>query len=150
MGIESLSGVTGAASYQNQTVQATKPVQQAAPSEPKDNNVAETSQSAATNEAVVIGQATESNGNSASNSNNEEFAKKKEKEASLKELKDIQKVLNNNTIAEFGYNEPTKRITIKIKDKDTDEVIKEIPSDKALDMLARAWELAGMMVDERR
>ena len=44
----------------------------------------------------------------------------------------------------------TKRITIKIKDKDTDEVIKEIPSEKALEMLAKAWELAGIMIDEKR
>ena len=66
------------------------------------------------------------------------------------ELKDIQKVINRNTIAEFGYNEPTNRITIKIKDKDTDEVIKEIPSEKALEMLAKAWELAGILVDEKR
>ena len=72
------------------------------------------------------------------------------KEASIKELKDIQKVINRNTIAEFGYNEPTNRITIKIKDKDTDEVIKEIPSEKALEMLAKAWELAGILVDEKR
>ena len=63
---------------------------------------------------------------------------------------DIQKVINRNTIAEFGYNEPTNRITIKIKDKDTDEVIKEIPSEKALEMLAKAWELAGILVDEKR
>ena len=72
------------------------------------------------------------------------------KEASIKELKDIQKVINRNTIAEFGYNEPTNRITIKIKDKDTDEVIKEIPSEKALEKLAKAWELAGILVDEKR
>ena len=55
----------------------------------------------------------------------------------MADVKDIRKVLNNNTIAEFGYNEPTNRITIKIKDKDTDEVIKEIPSEKALEMLAK-------------
>lgn len=70
--------------------------------------------------------------------------------SSLKDMKDINKIINQNTIAEFGYNEPTKRITIKIKDKETDEVIKEIPSEKALKMLAKAWELAGIMVDEKR
>ena len=73
-----------------------------------------------------------------------------QKEASMQKLKDIQKVINHNTVAEFGYNEPTNRITIKIKDKDTDEVIKEIPSEKALEMLAKAWELAGILVDEKR
>lgn len=74
----------------------------------------------------------------------------KEKETSLKDVADISKIVNNNTIAEFSYNEPTKRIAIKIKDKETNEVIKEIPSEKALEMLAKAWELAGIMVDEKR
>ena len=41
-------------------------------------------------------------------------------------------------------------ITSQLRDKDTDEVIKEIPSEKALEMLAKAWELAGIIVDERR
>lgn len=74
----------------------------------------------------------------------------KTKETSLKDVTDISKIVNNNTVAEFSYNEPTKRIAIKIKDKSTNEVIKEIPSEKALEMLAKAWELAGIMVDEKR
>ena len=60
------------------------------------------------------------------------------------------KIINRNTVAEFGYNEPTNRITIKIKDRDTDEVIREIPSEKALKMLEKAWEIAGILVDEKR
>lgn len=72
------------------------------------------------------------------------------KQPTMKDVSEINKVINQNTIAEFGYNEPTNRITIKIKDKDTDEVIREIPSEKALEMLAKAWELAGLMVDEKR
>lgn len=70
--------------------------------------------------------------------------------ATMKNINDFNKIINHNTVAEFGYNEPTNRITIKIKDKETDEVIKEIPSEKALEMLARAWELAGILVDEKR
>ena len=68
----------------------------------------------------------------------------------MEDMSEINKVINRNTVAEFGYNEPTNRITIKIKDKETDEVIKEIPSEKALEMLAKAWELAGILVDEKR
>ena len=68
----------------------------------------------------------------------------------MKDISEINKVINQNTIAEFGYNEPTNRVTIKIKNKETDEVIKEIPSEKALEMLAKAWELAGLLVDEKR
>lgn len=70
--------------------------------------------------------------------------------ATMKDVQEFNKLINHNTVAEFGYNEPTNRITIKIKDKETDEVIKEIPSEKALEMLARAWELAGLIVDEKR
>jgi flagellar protein FlaG len=53
-------------------------------------------------------------------------------------------------VAEFGYHEETHRITIKLKDKETDKVVKEIPADKTLDMLAKMWEMAGILVDEKR
>ena len=44
--------------------------------------------------------------------------------------------------------EPMNRITIKIKDKET-EVLKEIPSEKMLKMFTKACELAGLLVDEK-
>lgn len=55
-----------------------------------------------------------------------------------------------NSEAIFGIHEATNRVTIKIVDRTTKEVIKELPPEKTLDMLAKAWELAGLMVDERR
>lgn len=58
--------------------------------------------------------------------------------------------LTENTKAVFGVNEATNRITIKIVDKDTDEIIREFPAEKTLDMIARVWEMAGIMVDEKR
>lgn len=58
--------------------------------------------------------------------------------------------LTNNTKAVFGVNDATNRITIKIVDKDTDEIVKEFPAEKTLDMIARVWEMAGIMVDEKR
>ncbi len=58
--------------------------------------------------------------------------------------------LTENTKAVFGVNEATNRVTIKIVDKDTDEIIKEFPAEKTLDMIARVWEMAGIMVDEKR
>lgn len=150
MGIE-VNGVAAASGYQSQTSQAAKPVSQvsgASTAADKGNEVvADTAKSAVSNAAVAVGQASESE----KNGNNNDAQKEQPKQASsMADVKDIRKVLNNNTIAEFGYNEPTNRITIKIKDKDTNEVIKEIPSEKALEMLAKAWELAGIMVDERR
>ncbi len=55
-----------------------------------------------------------------------------------------------NSEAIFGIHEKTNRVTIKIVNKDTKDVIKEFPPEKTLDMIAKAWELAGLMVDEKR
>lgn len=55
-----------------------------------------------------------------------------------------------NSEAVFGIHEGTNRVTIKIVDKDTKEVIKEVPPEKTLDMIAKVWEIAGILVDERR
>ena len=52
--------------------------------------------------------------------------------------------------AEFSYHEATKRISVKIVDQDTNEVIREIPPEKTLDMISKMWELAGLVVDEKR
>ena len=56
----------------------------------------------------------------------------------------------NNSAAVFGVHEDTNRITIKIIDKESKEVIKEFPPEKTLDMIAKVWEMAGLMVDEKR
>lgn len=70
-------------------------------------------------------------------------------EAIRKAMKELQKK-NTNYISEFGIHEQTNRITIKIVDKKTKEVIKELPPEKTLDMIARVWEYAGLVVDEKR
>ncbi|WP_243023051.1 MULTISPECIES: flagellar protein FlaG [Wujia] len=56
----------------------------------------------------------------------------------------------HHTQLSFKYHEDTNRISITVTDSDTDEVIREIPPEKTLDMLAKAWEMAGLLVDERR
>lgn len=56
----------------------------------------------------------------------------------------------HRTRCEFSYHEETKRISIKVFDKDTDKVIREIPPEETLDMLERMWELEGILVDEKR
>ena len=55
-----------------------------------------------------------------------------------------------NSEMQFGIHEGTKRITLKIIDKETKEIIKEFPPEKNLDMIAKVWELAGLLVDEKR
>ncbi|MCF0186856.1 MAG: flagellar protein FlaG, partial [Bacteroidaceae bacterium] len=52
--------------------------------------------------------------------------------------------------AKFGFHEKTNRVTIKMVDKESGKVVKEFPAEETLDLIAKAWELAGIMVDERR
>ena len=54
-----------------------------------------------------------------------------------------------NSEAVFGVHDTTNRLTIKIVDKETREVIKEYPPEKTLDMIAKVWEQAGLLVDEK-
>lgn len=83
----------------------------------------------------------------------EERDEKKEGQASEKQI--INAVAQTNqkikgTSLEFSYHEVTKRVSIQVLDKETKEVIREIPPEKSLDMLQKMWELAGILVDEKR
>lgn len=60
------------------------------------------------------------------------------------------KIRPTHTQCEFSYHEATHRISIKVRDSETNEVIKEIPPEKTLDMIAKSLELAGILVDEKR
>lgn len=57
---------------------------------------------------------------------------------------------SSNTEAVYGYHEGTNRVTIKIIDKDTKEIKREYPAEETLDMIQKIWEMAGLMVDEKR
>lgn len=66
-----------------------------------------------------------------------------------KAVEDINKN-NQQTEAIFGIHEGTNRVTIKIVDKQSRKVVKEYPPEKTLDMIEKVWEMAGLMVDEKR
>ena len=55
----------------------------------------------------------------------------------------------HNSEAVFGIHDTTNRVTIKIVDKDTKKVLKEYPPEKTLDMIAKVWEMAGLLVDKK-
>ena len=55
----------------------------------------------------------------------------------------------HNSEAVFGIHDATTRVTIKIVDKDTKKVLKEYPPEKTLDMIAKVWEMAGLIVDKK-
>lgn len=76
-----------------------------------------------------------------------------EQQAAHEQIKKAVEQLNRNMAhseAVFGIHEATNRVTIKIIDKETREVIKELPPEKTLNMIAKVWEMAGILVDEKR
>lgn len=77
----------------------------------------------------------------------------KEQQATNEQIRKAVEQLNKsmgNSEAVFGIHEKTNRVMIKIVDKTTKEVIKELPPEKTLDMIAKVWDMAGILVDERR
>lgn len=73
-----------------------------------------------------------------------------------KKLKDAINMANNKmkqsnpqTRCEFTYHEDMNRVSIKLVNKETDEVVKEIPPEKTIKMIEKLWEVAGLLVDEK-
>lgn len=143
MGIEGINGAV--ASYQNtnaSTNTQTQPVSHNAESIPDGS-----SQSTIAQEVLTV----QGNGNAKEQqqgSKNPQDDKQPSQGTVKQALSDINKKLNN-TECIWGVDEATDRITIKIVDKETKDVIKELPPEKTLEMIAKAWELAGILVDEK-
>jgi flagellar protein FlaG len=62
----------------------------------------------------------------------------------------IKSIQGPTTSLDFSVHKQTKQIMVKVLDKETGEVIREIPPEKNLDLLAKLWEMAGILIDERR
>ena len=142
MALEPLGSIM---TIQSQTVQ--KPVET---KEVAENKEVSTPAQAANVDAVTVSvaKAESKDGQSAGNQNGEQ-----QQQASNEKIKKAVEQLNKNMThseAVFGIHDGTNRVTIKIVDKDTKEVIKEFPPEKTLDMIAKVWELAGILIDEKR
>lgn len=55
----------------------------------------------------------------------------------------------SNSSLQFSVHEGTKEIMVKVIDNVTKEVIREIPSEKILDMVAAMLERTGLFVDKK-
>lgn len=142
MGINLSNEVKGTSTFQN-----TLSVNSRAIVDKSD--AAENAMPQTTNTSVSVGQLQSDNAKKGcSDKDNQD--KKTGETSMMSTSKDVNKLINKNTVAEFGFFENTNKVIIKIKDKDTNEVIKEIPSEKALEIFEKALELAGILVDEKR
>lgn len=54
-----------------------------------------------------------------------------------------------STTLEVSVHKETKAIMVKVLNKDTGELIREIPPEKTLDIVANMMEIAGIIVDEK-
>lgn len=146
MAVENVNSVVATQSYQALSTPAATPVKEAV----RVDATKVEAQASAINEPVEIKKVDGSDKNGNAQKDNEQQERQPSDGTIRQALKDMNKKLNNNTIAEFGIHEGTNRITIKIKDKDTDELIREVPAEKTLDLIQKAWEMAGILVDEKR
>lgn len=89
-------------------------------------------------------------GEKTNNLNIEEKQYRYNKESLEKAVEDTNRVLfDQNDRFEFKIHERTGRIMVKLIDNETDEIIKEIPPEKILDLVASIWDLVGILVDKR-
>ena len=64
-------------------------------------------------------------------------------QAGNKELKKLE------TNLRFSIHEKTHQVIVKIVNSETEEVIREIPSEKIIDLVASIMERAGIIVDKK-
>lgn len=62
----------------------------------------------------------------------------------------IKSMQGKETHLQFSVHESTKQIMVKVINSENDEVIREIPPEHSLDFLAKVWERAGLIIDEKR
>lgn len=136
--------VNSAMTYQAQT-QTTKPVERTASTDM--DVMTATVEKPVDATTAVIKEAGEADGQGGQGAGNKEQQQSSE---SIKKMVDQLNKKMNNSEAIFGIHEKTNRVTIKIVDKETKEVVKEFPPEKTLDMIAKVWEMAGILVDEKR
>ncbi len=147
MNVEPLSSVMG------MQVQTTTPAKQVAPAQkaPEQYEHAESVDPAAKLDgATAVVESAQEKGDSNYREESGERQTTATNDQIRKAVEQINKANMEQSEAIFGIHEGTNRVTIKIVDKETKKVIKELPPEKTLDMIAKAWELAGILVDEKR
>ncbi|OWZ85055.1 flagellar biosynthesis protein FlaG [Natranaerobius trueperi] len=69
-----------------------------------------------------------------------------EVEKALEDFKELDKFVDKGF--DFNIHEKTEEVWVEVIDRQNDEVIREIPPEKMLDIIAGIQEVAGLIVDE--
>lgn len=59
------------------------------------------------------------------------------------------KLKAQRTRCEYEYDEETNRVSIKVYDKETDELVLEAPPEESIEALKKTLEVAGILVDKK-
>jgi flagellar protein FlaG len=82
---------------------------------------------------------------------NVETVKTVSKEDVAKQVEVLNKVLQSKqSYVKFVLHDQLNEYFVQIVDNRTDQVIKEIPSKKMMDTVAKMYELIGILVDQKR
>jgi len=84
----------------------------------------------------------------------DEEVKKHHEETTKEKLQDLTKQLNKemaplNPDIKFSYNDKVNELVVNVVDKNTDKVIRKIPSDEALKIMEKMRELVGALFDDK-
>ena len=146
MGVNQISNAgVAAAAYQVQQTQQAQPA--------SDSKVMEQATDATMTNAAILKKTTVTKPQDKQRQAGDEPHSEEQEDMSQKKIKKAIDTINkqlSHTECQYGFHEKTNRVTIKIVDKDTDKIIKEFPPEETLEMIAKAWELAGLLVDEKR
>ncbi|WP_193726653.1 flagellar protein FlaG [Paenibacillus guangzhouensis] len=68
-----------------------------------------------------------------------------------KALVKVNKALKGlDTRLEYKFHDKTGDMIVKIINADTNEIVREVPSEKIVDLIVKLQELSGLIIDEKR
>lgn len=111
-----------------------------------DSNTSSTTVTANATASVVEAQAEKNNLLAKDQATQEELPAEKAKKVtdSLNKILDM-----TDTKLRYKYHEELDRYYVTVVDKDTDEVVREIPNKKLMDVYAKMLDFAGILVDRK-
>jgi len=71
-----------------------------------------------------------------------------------KELQNLTEQLNNelnplNMNVQFGFNDDIESMFVTVSEKDTNKLIRKIPSDEAIELMKKMREIVGIIFDKK-
>ena len=87
------------------------------------------------------------NSKSSSEAVNLQQPSREQVEAAISEIKSSGVLFNNKL--DFSIDEPTGRVVVQVVDRNTDELIREIPPEEVLKISAQIQEILGLLFDDQ-